>query len=179
MRQTDEAFVPDFLRPFQRESIETEEEYVALLRRLSRQPAVVKPILGKLPSLPPLPRKMTRNTVLALRDLDALDKLSETLNNHTLPALPTLEEIKEKHPTVGERFQSAFVRMGPIFKDIAALMLRSKALFSEELQLAIQAAFTKAVEADVQSRLGAQFEFVIVAQKAIDARVNEIRQSLA
>jgi hypothetical protein len=54
LRQSDAAFVPTFLRPYQVESVETEEGYVRLYRRLFNQPEIVKPALG--PPRPLLPR---------------------------------------------------------------------------------------------------------------------------
>jgi hypothetical protein len=47
LRRTDTPFIPDFLRPYQSESIETDAGYDKLYRRLTKQPEVVKPALGK------------------------------------------------------------------------------------------------------------------------------------
>jgi hypothetical protein len=47
LRRTDTPFIPDFLRPYQSESIETDAGYDKLYRRLTKQPEVVKPAQGK------------------------------------------------------------------------------------------------------------------------------------
>jgi predicted nucleotide-binding protein len=57
LRETDRRFIPDFLRTYQNESIETEMGYETLYRRLTNQPDVVKPELGRLRSLPPREHK--------------------------------------------------------------------------------------------------------------------------
>ena len=56
----DGQFVPYFLRPYQYESVETDEGYDALYRRLTHQPVVEKPVIGKLRALPPCSTGMVR-----------------------------------------------------------------------------------------------------------------------
>jgi hypothetical protein len=53
----DLAYIPTVLRGSTHYELDTEEGYEKLYRRLTDQASVVKPELGKLRSLPPLPRK--------------------------------------------------------------------------------------------------------------------------
>jgi TIR domain len=57
LRAADREFVPDFLRPYQGESVETDAAYESLYRRLTDQPKVKKPVIGKLRSLPARERR--------------------------------------------------------------------------------------------------------------------------
>jgi SEFIR domain-containing protein len=57
LRHTDNVFIPDFLRPYESESTETEDGYEKLYRRLTNQHDVVKRQLGRLRSLPLRERK--------------------------------------------------------------------------------------------------------------------------
>jgi hypothetical protein len=57
LRDSDRRFIPEFLRTYQNESTETENGYDKLYRRLTHQPEVVKPALGRLRSLPPRERR--------------------------------------------------------------------------------------------------------------------------
>ena len=45
-------FIPNFLKPYQRESVETEDGYEKLYRRLTNRPEVVAPEVGRLRALP-------------------------------------------------------------------------------------------------------------------------------
>jgi hypothetical protein len=53
LRSSDLHLIPDFLKPYQTESVESESQYESLYRRITSQPAVEKPSLGHLRSLPP------------------------------------------------------------------------------------------------------------------------------
>lgn len=57
LRDSDRRFIPEFLRTYQNESTQTQHGYDKLCRRLTHQPEVVKPALGRLRSLPPRERK--------------------------------------------------------------------------------------------------------------------------
>ncbi len=58
-------FIPDFLKPYQRESVETEDGYEKLYRRLTNRPEVMAPPLGKLRALPPRVRRLASSAATA------------------------------------------------------------------------------------------------------------------
>ncbi len=59
LSEADRDFIPYFLRPYQSESIETDERYEKLYRRLTNQAETLKPPLGKIRLLPPRQRGTT------------------------------------------------------------------------------------------------------------------------
>lgn len=108
-RNDDRLYIPDFLRPYQNESVATEEGYLKLYRRLTRQPEVLKPEIGRMLSLP----QRERTSSLSQADQSTRHNPSRPrLGLHGVPAPPLkfvgrsedqadlLQSIREKHVEV-------------------------------------------------------------------------------
>jgi hypothetical protein len=99
-RESDRAFIPDFLRPYQHESTETEEGYEKLYRRLTNQPEILKPKLGLVRSLPPRNLKST--------SLEPMPPLKLKKTSLDVEADDLLPAIQVERPVTPEELRRLF-----------------------------------------------------------------------
>ncbi len=124
LRRTDAAFIPDFLRPYQSESIETDDGYKQLCRRLTNQPEILKPGLGTPRSLPP--RKPNKAALKVKPD----DLQSAPVPEN--PRGPSEQHVRPKLVASMLRWSSLALTIA-MAGAVAAVWLRSQLLETKEL----------------------------------------------